>query len=283
MVINAMLAVIKVVGGILGSSYALIADGIESTADIVNSFIVLRGLQISKLPKDEDHPYGHGKAEPIAALIVAVFMLAAAILIMVQSIHEIITPHLNPKPFTLAVLALVITTKEILFRKIIKVGDSLESVSVRTDAWHHRSDAITSLAAFIGIAIALYAGKGYESADDWAALFAGFVIIFNSYLLSKSAIDELMDTAPPVAFVEQVKTITKDVEGVIDTDKCLLRKSGFSYFIDLHVVVDANITVENGHKIAHKVKDRLMDSNPQFADVLVHIEPFRKLEIEEVA
>lgn len=277
LIVNSLLAVVKIVSGFFGNSYALIADGIESTADVVNSIIVIRGLKISQIPQDDNHPYGHGKAEPIAAMIVSVFMIGAAIMIMVQSIYEIVTPHRNPKPFTLVVLAVVIIVKEFMFRKVLKVSDDIDSISVKTDAWHHRSDAMTSAAAFIGIGIALYAGSGYENADDWAALFAGLVIMYNAYSLTKDSIDELMDSAPPAEFELQVRNIALKVPGVIDTDKCLLRKSGFKYFIDLHVVVDAEISVHEGHKIGHQVKDKIITTNPRFADVLVHIEPFQKL------
>lgn len=267
------LAIIKGTAGILGNSYALVADAIESTSDVFTSIIVLTGLKIASKPRDMNHPYGHGKAEPIAGMIVASAIFIAAIIIIVQSIHEIITPHHAPAGFTLIVLVAVVITKELLFRFVIKIGKNIESTAVKNDAWHHRSDAITSLAAFIGISIALIGGKGYEEADDYAALFASGIIIFNAYRLFKPAFFEIMDTAPPNHILVDVKSAASKVEGVIEIDKCFVRKMGLEFFVDIHVVVDRDIPVHVGHLIGHNVKDELMIFNPKITDVLVHIEP----------
>ena len=272
-VTSIVLAAIKGVAGVLGNSYALIADAIESTSDVFTSIIVLAGLKIAKRPADETHPYGHGKAEPFAGLLVASALFLAAIIIIVQSIHEIITPHHAPAPFTLIVLVAVVITKEILFRFIIKVGNTVDSVAVKNDAWHHRSDAITSGFAFIGIAIALIGGVGYEEADDYAALCASAIIIFNAYRLFKPALFEIMDTAPPPDVIKKVIETAIKVDGVIAIDKCFARKMGFQYYVDMHVIVDGNISVYKGHEISHSVKDKLIDSFKNISDVLVHVEP----------
>ena len=268
------LAAIKIFTGIVGNSYALIADGIESLTDIFTSSIVLTGLYFASKPADEDHPYGHGKAEPVAGIAVSFGIFIAAMVIVVQSIYEIITPHHAPAPFTLIVLILVIITKEALFRFVIKVGTSVNSIAVKSDAWHHRSDAITSAAAFIGISIALLGGEGYESADDFAALFASVIIIINAYRIFKPALFELLDTAPPTQVVQKVRGVAGKVENVMGIDKCFVRKMGFDYFVDIHVLVDANLPVHKGHEIAHKVKDELMKEYSNISDVLVHIEPY---------
>jgi cation diffusion facilitator family transporter len=273
-VVSFFLAVIKIVTGIIGNSYALIADGIESLTDIFTSSIVFAGLYFASKPADEDHPYGHGKAEPFAGVAVAFGIFIAAMIIVVQSIYEIITPHHAPAPFTLIVLVMVIITKESLFRFIIKVADNAKSVAIKNDAWHHRSDAITSAAAFIGISIALIGGPGYESADDFAALFASVIIIINAYRIFKPALYELLDTAPPAKTIQQVRDVAIKVENVMGIDKCYVRKMGFDYFVDIHVLVDANLPVYKGHEIAHKVKDELMKAYSNISDVLVHIEPF---------
>lgn len=272
-VTSIVLAAIKGVAGVLGNSYALIADAIESTSDVFTSIIVLAGLKIAKRPADETHPYGHGKAEPFAGLLVASALFLAAIIIIVQSIHEIITPHHAPAPFTLIVLVAVVITKEILFRFIIKVGNTVDSVAVKNDAWHHRSDAITSGFAFIGISIALIGGVGYEEADDYAALCASAIIIFNAYRLFKPALFEIMDTAPPPDVIKKVIETAIKVDGVIAIDKCFARKMGFQYYVDMHVIVDGNISVYKGHEISHSVKDKLIDSFKNISDVLVHVEP----------
>jgi cation diffusion facilitator family transporter len=273
MAVNVLLAIIKIVTGILGNSYALIADGIESTTDIISSLVVWTGLKISSLPADEDHPYGHGKAEPIAGMVVAAALLGAAIFIAVQSVREIVTPHHAPAWFTLLVLALVIGTKETLFRFVFKVGSELTSTAVKGDAWHHRSDAITSAAAFVGITIALIGGKGYESADDWAALLACLVILFNGYRIFRAALDEIMDAAAPDELEKKVRELASAVPEVVRIEKCWVRKSGIVLVVEIHVEVDANLTVARGHAIGHEVSARLKDSDLRINHVLVHIEP----------
>lgn len=273
MAVNLVLAIIKIVAGILGNSYALIADGIESTTDIASSLVVWTGLKISALPPDEDHPFGHGKAEAVAGVVVALALLAAALLIAVQSIREIITPHHAPAWFTLLVLALVVTVKESLYRYAVRVGDELTSTAVKGDAWHHRSDALTSGAAFIGISIALIGGKGYESADDWAALLACGVIVFNGVRILRTALGEIMDAAVPDPLQAQIRDTASAVPGVIRIEKCRIRKSGLGLYVDIHVEVDGDLTVRHGHDIAHQVSGNLKNSSFSVLDVTVHIEP----------
>src|SRR5512140_2275166 len=273
MAVNVLLAIIKIVTGIVGNSYALIADGIESTTDIISSLVVWTGLKISSLPADQDHPYGHGKAESIAGMVVALALLAAAIFIGVQSVREIITPHHAPAWFTLLVLALVIGTEETLYRLVFKVGDELTSTAVKGDAWHHRSDAITSAAAFIGISIALIGGKGYECADDWAALLACLIILFNSYRIFRAALDEIMDAAAPDTLQKEVREIASAAPDVVRIEKCLVRKSGLGLFVEIHVEVDGALTVARGHEIGHDVGARLKASPLRIQHVLVHVEP----------
>ncbi len=272
-VTSIVLAAIKGLAGYFGNSYALIADAIESTSDVFTSIIVLTGLRIAKKPADHNHPYGHGKAEPIAGIFVASALFLAALIIIVQSIHEIVTPHHAPAPFTLIVLVVVVLTKEFLFRYVLKVGKSVDSVAVKNDAWHHRSDAITSAAAFVGISVALIGGKGYEMADDYAALLASVVIIFNAYRLLKPALYELTDAAPPPDVIIKVRNAAGKIPGVLAIDKCYVRKMGFDYYVDIHVIVNGNMTVYEGHDIAHAVKDGLIEKYPKISDVLVHIEP----------
>lgn len=277
---NLFLAVTKSTAGYLGNSYALIADGIESLSDVISSIIVYSGLKIAAKPPDSNHPYGHGKAEPIAASVVALALIGAALTIIVLSVYEILHPHHAPEPFTLFVLLGVIIVKESLFKFVFKVGDTIESTAVKTDAWHHRSDAITSAAAFVGISIALIGGVGYESADDYAALAASGIIIFNAYRLLKPAVKDLMDHSPSENVEINIRASAKGVEGVVALDKCKIRKMGFEYYVDLDVIVDGEIPVRNGHQIAHEVKKVIRDNNPRVANVLVHIEPDDKERIE---
>ena len=271
--INAILAAVKIVAGVAGNSGALIADGIESTTDVISSLVVWGGLRISLKPADEDHPYGHGKAEPLAAAAAALALLAAAVLIAVESVRQILTPHLTPRWFTLVVLAGVVIVKLLLSRFVTNIGEAVESTALKTDALHHYSDALTSLAAFIGISIALIGGQGYENADDWAALFACLVISYNGFTLLKDAVNELLDVAPSQEYEDKIRRVAKGVEGVFDIEKCRIRKSGLHRLIDIHVEVDGDIPVRQGHEIAHRVKDALLASEHGVADVLVHIEP----------
>ncbi len=270
---NASLALIKGVAGIFGNSYALIADAIESTTDIFSSFLVLFGLKYSSRPADENHPYGHGRAEPLITFLVVGFLITSATIIAYESIENIGTPHSLPKPWTLIILGIIIVWKEFSFRKVMKKGIETNSSSLRADAWHHRSDAITSVAAFIGISIALLMGKGYESADDWAALFAAGFILYNSYLIFRPALGEIMDEHLYDDLVLDIRRVSQTVPGVIDTEKCFIRKAGMKYHVDLHALVDAHLSVKEGHDISHLLKDTLLSELPQLGQVLIHIEP----------
>src|SRR5213595_2465581 len=271
--INIVLASVKSLAGFFGDAYVLIADGIESALDVGGSIVIWGGLTIAARPPDRTHPYGHGKAEPIAAVAVAVCVLAAAIGLAIESVREILTPNHGPAPFTLAILIVVIVVKEFLFRYVNRIGRHVESTAVQTDAWHHRSDALTSAAAFIGISIALIGGEGWQSADDWAALFACAVIAANGVRLLRPAFYEIMDTAPRAKFVRSICQAASSVPGVVEVEKCRARKMGLDFYVDLHVGVDGNMSVHEGHEIAHRVKSAIQQSDSRVADVLVHIEP----------
>jgi cation diffusion facilitator family transporter len=238
--------------------------------------VIWGGLKFAARPPDATHPYGHGKAEPIAAIVVSVGVLAAALGLAIQSVHEIFLPHHGPAPYTLIVLIAVIIIKEVLFRYVNRIGRDVESTAVQTDAWHHRTDAMTSVAAFIGISVALIGGESWRSADDWAALFACALIAGNGYRLLKPALQELMDTAPRGEIVRVVENAARSVPGVAEVEKAYLRKMGLSYYADLHVGVNGDISVREGHHIAHQVKRAIQDADPRIADALVHIEPARE-------
>jgi len=272
MIVNSIFAIAKILGGFFGHAYVLIADGIESGLDVVGSFVIWSGLKVAARPPDASHPYGHGKAEPIAAMIVAVGVVAAAVGLAIQSVREIFLPHHAPAPYTLVILVVVIMIKETLFRYVNRIGRDIDSTAVQTDAWHHRSDALTSAAAFIGISVALIGGRRWQSADDWAAIFACAVIATNGIRLLRPAFYEIMDTAPR-KIVKSVCSVASSVPGVIDVENCRARKMGLDFYVDLHVGVNGNISVHEGHEIAHRVKAAIQQSNSRVADVLVHIEP----------
>ena len=272
--VSVVLIFVKGIAGYMGHSYALIADATESGADILSSGLLWLGLRIALKEPDEEHPYGHGKAEPLAAIAVALFLTGAAIWIGYHSITFIGRPHALPEAFTLWILLIVIAIKETLFRYVLSVGKKIDSQAVKADAHHHRSDAITSVAAFVGISIALIGGKGYEGADDWAALVASALILYNAIGIIRPALAEIMDTAPPLEIVEKVKELAKAVPEVKDIEKCYVRKMGFDYYVDIHIEVDGALSVTEGHRIAHLVKDALLESKLRIINVLVHVEPF---------
>jgi cation diffusion facilitator family transporter len=268
--VNALLCAAKFTAGLLGHSHALIADAVESTADILSSIIVWRALVVANEPADRNHPYGHGKAEPLAAATVAIMLLLAAVGIVVKAAQDLTqTPHM-PQAFALWVLIGVVAVKELLFRFVSREADAVSSMLVYADAWHHRSDAVTSLAAAMGITLALL---GVSFADDGAAIVAGAIIAWNGWKLLKPALDELMDAAPNAALVGQIRSIAGQVAGVRRIEKCIARKAGFEFFVDMHVEVDPELTVRQAHEIAHHVKDRVRAAVPSVHDVLVHIEP----------
>lgn len=273
---NAVLVFVKLIAGIVGHANALVADGVESSADIFSSLIVWMGLSIAARPADEDHPYGHGKAEPIAAAVVSLMLLGAAVGITIISIREILRPQHLPAPFTLFVAAGVIIIKEILYRRVSRVGKEVGSTVVAADAWHHRADAISSLAAFIGISIALIGGRGWEAADDWAALVAAIVVAVNGIRTLRPAISGLMDEAPDRTVKERAIDAASKVDGVRSVEHLNIRSYGLGFYVDLHVKADPAISLEAAHEIAAKVKYAILEAIPRVASVLVHMEPHRE-------
>ena len=275
LLINAVLVLVKLFAGIVGHANALVADAIESSGDIFSSLIVWMGLSIAARPADEDHPYGHGKAEPLAAVVVSLMLVGAAVGISILAVREIRTPHHLPAPFTLFVAAGVIIVKEILYRRVLRVGRDVGSTAVTADAWHHRADAISSLAAFIGISIALLGGRGWEAADDWAALVAALVVAVNGVRTLRPAISGLMDEAPDRTVKERVLEAACTVEGVRNVENLKVRRSGLGFYVDLHVQADPGISLEDAHEIAATVKYAIVEAIPSVAGVLVHMEPYR--------
>lgn len=275
LLVNAVLVLVKFVAGIVGHANALVADAVESSADIFSSLIVWMGLSIAAKPADEDHPYGHGKAEPLAAAVVSLMLLGAATGITIMAVREILTPHHLPSPFTLYVAAGVILVKELLYRRVSKVGREVGSTAIAADAWHHRADAASSLAAFIGISIALWGGRGWEAADDWAALLAAMLVAVNGIRTLRPAISGLMDEAPDSEFKERVLSAATDIDGVRRIESLNVRRSGLGFYVDLHVQADPGISLEDAHEIAAKVKYSILEAVPNVIAVLVHMEPFR--------
>lgn len=271
-VAGALLSVFKLAAGILGQSYALVADAMESLLDVAASAVVWGGLRWSAREPDEQHPYGHGRAESLAALAVAGFVLVAGVGIGVQAVREILTPQTAPQAWTLAVLFVVVAVKEVLYRVVRRSARESGSSAVHADAWHHRSDALTSLAAATGISISIFAGPGYEAAEDWAALVASAVIVVNAVLLGVGPMNELMDRQDPET-IRRSRVAAETVADVRRVQKVFTRKLGAGYWVDMHVWVDPGMNIRDAHRVAHAVKDAVRSRDRRVLDVMVHIEP----------
>lgn len=276
MLVNALLALIKLVAGIVGNTYALIADAVESTADIFASLVVWGGLRLATRDPDEDYPFGYGKAESVAGAVVAMMLCAAAVGIAIEAVREIRTPHKSPASWTLLVLVAVLFVKFVLFRRTLSIGEEAGSTAGKADAWHHLSDAITSAAAFVGISIALLGGKGWESADDWAALFASGVILYNGGLLLRPALHDLMDRMPGSEIIEPVRRAAEGVPSVLAVEKLSARKAGLVYYVDIHVQANPSMTLHDSHELSGAVKSAIRGQVPNVRGVLVHMEPFEQ-------
>ena len=274
MLVNLVLAVIKLIAGIVGHAYALVADAVESTADIFSSLVVYGGLRIAAQPADENHPYGHGRAEALAGALVAVMLSIAAVGIAIEAIREIRTPHHVPHAWTLGVLVGVIIIKQFLAKRVFQIGSETGSTAVMADAQHHRSDVITSTAAFIGISIAVIGGPGWEQADDWAALVASVVILYNGMRMLRPAINDLMDRVPDAGVIDGIALAALGVAEVCAIEKLKVRKVGLQFAVDLHVQADPNMSLHDAHVVSGKVKGAIRLAMPAVDAVLVHMEPY---------
>ena len=281
MLLNAGLAAIKLVAGVAGSTYALVADGVESSADILASFILWRGLDIADREPDEDYPFGYGKAEALSAAVVCLMLIAAAVGIAIEAVREIRTPHHTPAAWTLLVLVLVVVTKTVLSRRARATGKGLGSTAVQADASHHLSDAVTSGAAFVGISIAVLGsryrgGSGWESADDWAALLASAVIAYNGFHMLRPALHDLMDRGAASGLVEAVRAAARRVPDVEAIEKLAVRKAGMTYQVVIHVQAAPGMPLAQAHALGGRVKAAIRAAVPEARWVVVHMEPYEE-------
>ena len=280
--LNLALAGVKFAGGILGSTYALIADGVESLLDVGSSLLVWAGFRYAAKPPDADHPHGHGKAEPLAALGVALVIFLAAGAIAIHALKEIVTPHHAPHWGTLPLLAFVVAVKWGFSRRMARAESESGGTALGAEAWHHAADALTSAAAFIGISVAVLGGPDYANADDWAALLACVVIAVNGLLVLRRALGEVMDTAASAELHEAVRQRALNVPGVLGVHKCRVRRSGLSLLVEIEIQVEPTLTVREGHGLAHDVQDFLIEANLAISHVVVHVEP-AKVDLKAVS
>ena len=273
LLVNVALTAAKFISGVLGHSYALIADAAESAFDLFGSLAVWTGIRIADRDATDEYPFGFGKAEAIAGASVALLLLVASVGIAIASIYEIRTPHHAPAPWTLGVLAVVIVIKEYMTRRVQRIARSVGSLALAADAKHHHSDALTSIAAFIGISIALAGGAGWESADDWAALVAAGIIAWNGVALLRTAVSDLMDRIAPADVVTTIRTAASAVDDVRAVEKLAVRRAGRGYWVEIHVEADPQMSLEAAHIVSGKVKGAIRAATPQVMGVLVHMEP----------
>lgn len=269
---NFALATIKLVAGVVGHAFALVADAIESIADIVGSLVVWQALRYGAKPPDESHPFGHGKAESLGALAVCMLIVLAGVWIAVQSFDGIVNPHETPRWYTLVVLVVVIVTKAVMYRVTHRAARTTQSSAGFADAGHHRSDAITSAAAFVGIAVALIGGPAYAAADDWAALLASGVILVNGLRLARAPLAELMDEAAPDIAAE-CTAIALGVDGIRAVEQCEARKVGRAYRVVMHAEMDPDLTVAAAHALTGQAKAIVRERLPLVSSLLIHVEP----------
>lgn len=279
LLVSIVLAVAKLVAGVTGHAYVLVADAIESMADVFGSLAVWGGLAIAAQPPDADHPYGHGKAEPLAAVAVGLTMIGASVAIVVEAIAAIHAPGEPPAAWTLMVLVAVVVVKFTLSRWVRSVGDSIDSAAVRADSWHHLSDAVTSAAAFIGISLALVGTRwwhspGWHTADDWAALAAAAVIAWNGVMLVRPALHDLMDRMPDDTVVAPVRRAAEQVGGVMAVEKLHVRKTGLMYRVTIHIEAEGSMSLTDAHELAHRVQAAIQQAVPSVQAALVHMEPY---------
>jgi cation diffusion facilitator family transporter len=272
--VNAVLAAVKLVAGILGNTYALVADAVESSADVFSSLVVWGGLRVAAREPDEKYPFGYGKAEALAAMTVATMLLGAALGITIQAVREIRTPHHSPAPWTLVVLVVTVLVKVTLSRHVHSVGSDIGSTAVRADAWHHMSDALTSAAAFVGISVALLGGPGWEAADDWAALAASVAIAYNGASMLRLAMHDLMDRAVEADTVAAIRAAAEGVTGVLAIEKLAVRKAGLTHEVAIHVHAAPRMPLDEAHALGGLVKATILRDVPTVRSVLVHMEPF---------
>jgi len=274
-VVTFLLAVGLGIVGMLGRSAALLAAAADSLADTLSSTAILVGLTIAAAAPDRQHPYGHGKAEPVAGKAVAIVLIIIALGVLWRSLVDLVQHAVRPPPevYTLYAAVAAGVVHELLFRYQYRVGTRVGSVSLQVDAWNHRMDVLSNLVAVVGVAGSRLGGPGWSWLDNVAGAAIAFVILYVGVKLFRQAAMELMDTRLPEDQMLEIRRVIENVEGVLDVELIRARKSGLVIFLDVHIEVDRFLSVEEGHRIASLVRHRVRDELPQVADVLVHVEP----------
>ena len=277
-VLNLTLTAGKIAAGILGRSAAMVADGIHSLSDLLSDFVVLAFTRISSKGKDRDHSFGHGKYETLATLIVSVILVSVGANMMssgVKAIVAVFNGEILPKPGSIALIAAIVSIaiKEILYHATIRVGKKTGSTVVIANAWHHRSDALSSIGSLIGIGGAILLGDKWTMLDPLASCIISIAIITVAVKMAMPSLAELLETSLPEEIVKEIETTTASVAGVNNVHELKTRRNGMSFIIDAHIVVDPDISVVEAHDIATAVEDALRTRYGQETQLSIHVEP----------
>ncbi len=270
---NLILGGIKLAGGIIGNSVALMADAFNSMGDVSISIVVLFSLWVAQKPADKEHPYGHTRAEAIAASNISLFIVLGALWVGWQAIQSLFLLHENPPVWTLGIAGGNVVAKEILYRYKHAVGQRTGSGALIANAWDHRADALCSLAVLAGLSMVRFGGPSLIWADEAAALIVVAIIAWSAVHLYCKGVHDLLDPQAEDAILVEVTQTASSVASVQAVEKLRLRKSGLEFFAEIHIQVDPDLTVSSGHQIGHHVKDALLSRHPYIRDVLVHLEP----------
>jgi cation diffusion facilitator family transporter len=273
MLVSAVLAVIKIVAGVTGHSAAVLSDGLESAGDVFASGFVLLGLSLAAKPPDEDHPYGHGRAETLTGLLIGLVLTAGGALISFASIERVGHPRMAPASFVVWPLLASLAAKSSLALLKFRYGGRLSSAALTADAWNDAMDCLSATVALAGVGMALWNPARFLDADQYGGFVVGLIVVSTGLRVSRDTALQLMDTMPGEHLMSQVRAEAATVAGVRGVEKCFARKTGLRYHVDLHLEVDPEMTVRQSHDIAHRVRLHIRERLSWVADVLVHVEP----------
>jgi cation diffusion facilitator family transporter len=273
MLVSGVLAAIKIAVGLSGHSTAVVADGLESAADVIASGFVLFGLMLAAKPADENHPYGHGRVETLTGLLIGLVLMAGGAFISWNAIRQIGHPHEPLQEFVVWPLALSIAAKTGLATLKFHFGRKLQSDALTADAWNDATDTISAFAALIAVGLTLHDSVRFAEADRYGGFAVGLIVVSAGIRVVRETSMQLMDTMPDPQLIWQIREAAFGVPGVRGVEKCYARKTGFKYHVDLHLEVDPEMTVRRSHELAHEVQEHIRERLDWVADVLVHVEP----------
>ena len=270
---SAALAILNVTVGLFSDSTSVVAAGLEFAGDVLASLIVFLGMLMASRPPDEDHPYGHGRFEILAGLLVGLILILAGFGICLHSLDKVGDVHAGPGVMAIWALAVSMVVKSILAWSKFRVGRRIGSAALVADAWNDSVDLLSCMTALAAVALTIYDPQRFLAADHYGGFAVGIIVVATGVRVVRDTSLELTDTMPAAHVLTQIKGIAMEVPRVEGVEKCFARKTGLQYHVDLHIEVQPTLTVAQSHYIAHKVQDRIVQRMPSVASVLVHIEP----------